>query len=357
MIKTLPPYTSTDKTAEIMSKYRPIAPKPDSPTAFHSHNIPHSAFLTNVWPHLQARPTRTRKRGRSTPISLHPLKRSRTTPSASSLHAFSSASLLPRLSIAALDGGAAGFEDTPVGSNLVTLPLLPCGPPSSISEENCRGSEINFIMSFDDEKGLELNSAAVCEIPKEKDLLQQLQAPVSTCNVITPYPVRPVGSIILVGCINKTQTASHSTTPQPPKNPDEVEKEVESEVLPAVISDSNNKVRMANSAYKEMVGQPECPWLESMVKGDERRLKGRRIGGEVMLQLSDAAAVPHSSNGFSCWVRIDWGNGGGKKNSITAYCDVVKLSCVSRDYLFTWRFHTQKTKHINDASNPICINI
>lgn len=347
-----------------MSRYRPIAPKPESPfpttTADHSPNIPHSSsstFLRNVWPQLQARPTRTRKRARPPPISPHALKRSRTTPSPkfSLHHPFPTASLLPHLSLP--------FEDPSPNSNLITLPLLPCAPPSSVSDQTSpvAASEINFIKSFDEDKGMELNpSVIVSEIPQEKDLLQQLQCPVSTSNVITPHPVRPVGSSIRVGCINEAQNPSHhsNNTPQPMKKPDEVEKEVESEVLPAVISDSNNRVRMANSAYKEMVGQPECLWLDSMVTGEER-LKGRRIGGEVMLHLSDAAAVPHSSNGFSCWVRIEWGNSDdGKKNSITAFCDVIKLSCVSRDYLFTWRFHTQtRDNHNNNASKPICINV
>ncbi|XP_022975774.1 uncharacterized protein LOC111476371 [Cucurbita maxima] len=313
MIKTLTPFTSTDKTAEIMSRYRPIAPKPEPPSPFpttdHSHNIPPSSstFLRNVWPHLQARPTRTRKRPRAAPISPHALKRSRaTTPSSFSIHPFRSGSLLPQLSVVSVNG-AGGFDDAPANSNLVTLPLLPCAPPSSVSEETSAGSDFNFVNSFDEENGMEFNACAVVpEIPEEKDLLRQLQGPVSTCNVITPHPVRPVGSSIRVGCINEAQTPSRSSsTPQAPKKPDEVEKEVESEVLPAVISDSNNRVRMANSAYKEMIGQPECLWLDSMVTGDER-LKGRRIGGEVMLHLSDAAAVSHSSNGFSCWVRIEW---------------------------------------------------
>ncbi|KAA0064450.1 hypothetical protein IC582_015450 [Cucumis melo] len=368
MIKTLPPFPSTDKTAEIMSRYRPIAPKPESPfpTSDHSlNNIPHSSssssssssFLRNVWPQLQARPTRTRKRSRPPPISPHSLKRARITPPPNfSLHHPFPSSLLPHLSLPSINSG---FHDSSSNSNLVTLPLLP-----SVSDETetTPVSEINFIKSFDEEKGVEFNvdSAVVSEIPQEKDLLQQLQCPVSVSNVITPHPVRPVGSSIRVGCINEAQNPVHSNnTPQLPKKPDEVEKEVESEVLPAVISDSNNRVRMANSAYKEMVGQPECLWLDSMVTGDER-LKGRRIGGEVMLHLSDAAAVPHSSNGFSCWVRIEWGNSDGKKNSVTAFCDVIKLSCVSRDYLFTWRFHTQtKNNHNNNnnASNPICINV
>jgi hypothetical protein len=191
------------------------------------------------------------------------------------------------------------------------------------------------------QKVIDLNILA--EIPEEDDLLQQLQAPPTTGsinNVIAPQPIRPVGSSISVGSINEDR----SLTPAVQKKPEEVEEEVESEALPAVISDSNNKVRMANSAYKEMVGQPECSWLDSMVASSSKR-----ISGEVMLHLSDSSVPVSSSNGFSCWVRIEWGSEG-KKSSINAFCDVIRLSCESKNYLFTWRFHT----HTREASQSSC---
>ncbi|KAL0322988.1 UNVERIFIED_CONTAM: hypothetical protein Sangu_1918100 [Sesamum angustifolium] len=73
MIQTISPYASA-RTAEIMSRYRPIAPKPEAPSpnsAAENDNsalpngIRKSPYLRNVWAHLQARPTRTRKRGRT----------------------------------------------------------------------------------------------------------------------------------------------------------------------------------------------------------------------------------------------------------------------------------------------------
>ncbi|PPE01254.1 hypothetical protein GOBAR_DD01748 [Gossypium barbadense] len=240
MIKTLNPYSA--KTAEIMSRYRPIAPKPEvlpeksiDESSAMSQKMRQSPYLRNLWPQLQARPSRNRKRGR------------------------------------------------------------------------------------------------------EKDFLKQLQGlPVlPTSSLITPQPIRPVGSTIIVGCINEAPAPAAPL--QAPKKPEEVEDDIESESMPTIISDSNNKVRLANSAYKAMVGQPECPWLDSMVKGSECK----RICGEVMLNLSNSR-VPVKSKGFSCWVRIEWGNEGNNNNnkgSITAFCDVVRLSCQSKDYLFTWRFH------------------
>ncbi|MBA0808214.1 hypothetical protein Gohar_023971 [Gossypium harknessii] len=155
---------------------------------------------------------------------------------------------------------------------------------------------------------------------------------------MVPQPIRPVGSIIYVGCIKENPIL----TPQMQvlKKREEVEELVESDALPAVISDSNNKVRLANSAYKEMVGQPECPWLDSVVTGEGRALGNscKRICGEVVLHLSESdSRLTVKSKGFSCWARIEWGSEG-KKRSVKAFCEVIKLSCRSKDYLFTWKF-------------------
>jgi hypothetical protein len=199
---------------------------------------------------------------------------------------------------------------------------------------------------------IDLNNTKV-EIPQERDLLQQLQKPASSntnnvINVIVPQPIRPIGSCISVGCINEVSVSTIPyVTQQKPKKPEELEQEVESEELPAVISDSYNRVRMVNSAYKEMVGQPECPWLEIQCGSSSCK----RISGEVTLHLSDSTSnIPISSNGFSCWVRIEWENNDQKKNCVNAFCDVVKLCCdQSRDYVFTWRFHT-RTREASQSS-------
>ncbi|KAJ0025100.1 hypothetical protein Pint_08634 [Pistacia integerrima] len=300
MIKTLSPYsTNTAKTAEIMSRYRPIAPKPEAPVSpmSESPKIRQSPYLRKLWPQLQARPTRTRKRGRAGHVS-SPAKNL-------SLHGFAHG--VPLSNLAADSGSLENPTEAP--SSLVTLPLLPCTP------------------------------SAVAEIPEEKDLLLQLQGP-SITKIIAPQPVRPVGSSISVGYISEDPSLTPAV--QVPKKPEEVEEEMESEVLPAVISDSNNKVRMANSAYKEMVGQPECSWLDSMVNYDGK------LGGSSCKRICESG-VPVSSNGFSCWVRIEWGSHG-KKNSINAFCDVIRLSCESKDYLFTWRFHTYN----RDTSQSSC---
>ncbi|EEF52271.1 uncharacterized protein LOC8265286 [Ricinus communis] len=351
MIKTLSPYSTTAKTAEIMSRYRPIAPKPEGPSnsfgesSSMSQKISQSPYLRNLWPQLQARPTRTRKRGRAA-ISPPTIKRPRThvLGLSSTSHVISPArhlSLqgfahgLSQLSVPSLVGVSSSLNNpVTTNSDLVTLSLLPCQPPVPVVDNQVTAPEISC-MEARRQVIIDLNTVA--EIPEEKDFLQQLQEP-PTNNVIAPQPIRPVGSSISVGCVSEDTNSTPQV--QVPKKPEEVEEEIECEALPTVICDSNYKVRLANSAYKEMVGQPECPWLDSMVAGDGRfgGNSCKRICGEVILHLADSR-VPSSSNKFSCWVNIEWGHEG-KKTAATAFCDVIRLSCESKDYLFAWRFHT-----------------
>ncbi|KAJ4879833.1 Uncharacterized protein Rs2_36887 [Raphanus sativus] len=365
MIKILSPHnshhspstTTTLKTAEILSKYRPIAPKPrttqanddndSSSSSCMSHKISQSPYLRQLWPQLQARPTRTRKRGRGGmgPTSHLALKRPKslsgsttntsTTPTQRVLgpiktlafEAFTHARLpnLAQVGYASENGGS---------SALVTLPLFKCSPPFS----KCMESEIKG-------KGLiDLNKSV--EAIQERDFLKQLQEPITptttsaTSRVIAPQPIRPVSSRINVTCISPLSNPSLPSQISK-KSPQEVEEEVESDVLPAIISDSNNKVRLVNSAYKEMMGQPECSWLDSMVRG-------KRICGEVMIHFCDSK-IPEDKS-FSCWVKIEWVRKG-KEEIVQAFCDVMKLDCGSKDYVFTWRFHTTNKETCQSSYN------
>ncbi|KAK9129700.1 hypothetical protein Sjap_010187 [Stephania japonica] len=358
------------KTEQILSRYRPIAPKPQLPLPNPSQDDPsvpentQQSFFRNLST-LQTRPSRARKRGRSC-ISPATYKRAKINQSvlSSSSCAVASQSKTKRSGLS-LQGFGRGFPQCPLPNtglsgnlsrplNLVTLPFLPY-PSSSVSTEVANPvSEVKVKpccgAKKDREIVLDLNCEAH-EAPHEKDLLQGLHAPASAgcgghVHVIAPHPVRPIGSSISVGSI----TEDHNSSNQGGctfKKPEEVEAEIESDVLPAVISDSNNRVRLANSAYKEMVGQPECLWLDSMVNcgGSLSGSAGKRISGEVTLNLLDSH-VPICSNGFSCRVRIEWGRKG-EKNFVNAPCDVVKLSCKSKDYLFTWRFHTREAAKFN----------
>ncbi|XP_010555762.1 PREDICTED: uncharacterized protein LOC104825172 [Tarenaya hassleriana] len=342
-LSTNPPATTTLKTAEILSKYRPIAPKPetspsnnDDPSSSMSHKINQSPYLRSLWPQLQARPTRTRKRGRgsmtSSPPTLLGLKRTKTTVTPTSQHVLGFPGV-QTLSFQAIPGLAqVGFalENVVGSSGLVTLPLLQCSTTSPLSgETKCMELEGK------EKRVIDLNMSA--ESLKERDFLGQLQGPsiaTTTNRVIAPHPIRPVGSKISVSCINpdKNSPIRYQIT----KTSQEVEEEVESDDLPALITDSNNRVRLVNSAFKEMVGQPECSWMDSMVNGKTNR--GKRICGEVILCLCDPRP-PFSDNGFSCWARIEWGRDEDKK-LVDTLCHVARLSCMSKNYIFSWRFHT-----------------
>ncbi|RWR77955.1 hypothetical protein CKAN_00646000 [Cinnamomum micranthum f. kanehirae] len=356
MIKTLDIFSSS-KTDEIMSRYRPIAPKP---------------LILQQNPLLHPQPN---DNGQQSPSLRRPKKRSRARIPSSSAHKkakthvtnFSSGAAPPppppplakKTQLGhSLHGFGPGFSGFPFPSpglhenpadskDLVTLPLMPYPCPVSAlmrKEPASNDPEDKVGLSLfpsNQSRALDLNCKP--EIPEEKDLLQRMQASLpggsknpGSSTVIMPQPVRPVGSSISVGCINEN-TGSYPAAPVC-KKAEEVEEEVESEALPSVISDSKNKVRLANSAYKELVGQPECPWLESMVTKDGRKgtTAPERISGEVVLDLSEAS-VPVSSNGFSCKVKIEWASNG-QKIFIIAPCNVMRLSCQAKDYMFTWRF-------------------
>uniref|UniRef100_A0A7N0SXK0 Uncharacterized protein n=1 Tax=Kalanchoe fedtschenkoi TaxID=63787 RepID=A0A7N0SXK0_KALFE len=371
------PYASAAKTAEIMSRYRPIAPKPmeggavavqggdgcggggsgGGSVAGMSEKIRQSPYLRNLWPKLQARPTRTRKRGRMIGVSVTPSAFKRTSPPqavASRGAAAAFLGLAPPLQYYAVKSGwfgpgfvasgaveRAASAPAAAAERLVTLPLLPSSRASSSSPERSKGI-------------IDLNSM-VEATPEEKGLTLQLRGPSesSACSgsVISPRPIRPVGSCIIVISVNTVNEVNAHTPASftsvngvnaakiyaSLKNPNEVEAEIEAEVLPAIVTDSKNRVRLTNSAYNEMVGQPECMWLGSMGGGG-------RIGGEVVIKTAGAvsAASDCLTGGFKAQVRIEWGSGGGRrrKAAVDACCDVERLRCVSKDYVFAWRFGT-----------------
>ncbi|KAG0456824.1 hypothetical protein HPP92_024612 [Vanilla planifolia] len=178
----------------------------------------------------------------------------------------------------------------------------------------------------------------------ERDLLRKLQEP--DTKLVAPRPVRPVGSTISVGPLVELQPPPPPTT----KRAKEVEDELESDPFPAVVTGRNNKVKFTNSRYKELVGQPECMWLDSMNSyiggfGFDLGLgqtASRRINGEVVMDFSgcDVGILRDSSSvAFSCKVKIEW-KCDGRKSFLDVPCDVARVYCDSKDYLFTWRFHT-----------------
>ncbi|KAI3460144.1 hypothetical protein Pfo_016807 [Paulownia fortunei] len=341
MMQTINPY-ATARTAEIMSRYRPIAPKPEAPTTNsmaenENSGVPNgirkSPYLRNVWAHLQARPTRTRKRGRTAAFSPPSVKRARTCLQGLSPPYQVTNSPAKNLAMHGFTHTANGLPQISLVPNLVPLK---CGLDTAVTTL----AESHPIIDKGKEsccKGIDLNMTAADQGPEELDLLPQLQEPVKP-RIISPRPVRPVGSSITVKSI--TDDPGRQTVA---KGPEEVEEAVEAEAVPAIVSDSNNKVRMSNSAYKELVGQPECGWLDC-ANGKNYSSGGggacKRIGGEVSLQFVDSK-LQQSMHGFSCRVKIEW-ESEGKKNSVNASCNAVKLACQAKDYQFLWRFQTSE---------------
>ncbi|XP_073304698.1 uncharacterized protein [Primulina huaijiensis] len=357
MIQTINPYASA-RTAEIMSRYRPIAPKPEA-TSINSlaensyfqngsekessgampQSIRKSAYLRDVWAHLQARPTRTRKRGRSAAFPPPPMKRSR-----SSFHGMSTSFKVTNLPAKNLS--VHGFSHTPNGFSLVPIN---CGLDAAVTTlaESVALPRIHYTAADPTQipvignegkdhacrKEIDLNVKAE-EGPKELDFMPQLKQPAKS-NIITPQPVRPIGSSIVVKNISDS-TGIHAATA---KRPEEVEKEIEGDAVPAIISDSNNKVRITNAAYKEMVGQPECCWLDCVAACSGGC---KRIGGEVLLQFcGDSEVKIMSMHGFTSQVKIVW-ESEGKRSCFNGFCDVVKVGFEEKNCRFLWRFHTSE---------------
>ncbi|KAJ0961423.1 hypothetical protein J5N97_000378 [Dioscorea zingiberensis] len=161
---------------------------------------------------------------------------------------------------------------------------------------------------------------------------------------LVPEPMRPVASrITIIGYITEIIKPTRLT---PSVKPADVEEEMEMENLPAVVTNPENRVRIVNSAYKEMVGQPECVWLDSMGFRQGRRLWSRRINGVVTLELPVNISLPE--NGFSCRVNIEWDNNEKRTLSLgNVPCEVMRLCCESMDYYFVWRFHINQAAVIN----------
>ena len=119
--------------------------------------------------------------------------------------------------------------------------------------------------------------------PVERDLISKLQVP----KVIRPHPARPVRTIICIDCSNIVVDATTSVleVAMSNKTPREVEVELElPDALPAIVAGyNNNRVYLANDAYKAMVGQPICPWLDSLPGAGPSRW----INGEVVLSVGE----------------------------------------------------------------------
>jgi hypothetical protein len=300
------------KANEILARFRPIAPKPTLAAAPVAQAAAEGVVAANrVLCQLQSRPCRARKRGRPTVVPPASPK-SPAQPAAKRKRA---AAPYPPLRCAATTDAVA--TATRAAHVSVVVPGSPCLPLASLPPAATVAGDLVKVAPTEER-----------DVPVERDLLRKLLEP----KVISPRAVRPVCSTIHVERIHRTGAACAAAV-SVSKTAAEVEAELEADELPAVVSDSSNRVRLVNDAYKAMVGQPECPWLDAVAAAS------RRISGEVVLGVADDSSLPESHHMFTCTAKIEW-EYDGKLTSISAPCDVSRLLCESRDYLFTWRFRT-----------------
>jgi hypothetical protein len=328
MVKSM---EENNKIKEIMARYRPIAPMPPLAPAPALDDPPMKSCGTSTPLYLQSRPCRVRKRGRPSLTSFQVAKRSKPLICAST--STDSVAMTTRANsfvpyTTQVPVSAHGFLPVPVSTAKIPVKTVQMTKdPLTLSLVPYSGSTLMT--------AIEIKKDA----PVERDLLKKLMEPKEKVpelirpKVLVPQPIKPVGSSIYVGCIDPIVSSAPSDPIR--KTPGEVEQEMEAETLPAVISDSQNKVRLTNSAYKELVDQPECLWLETVVKNSCKRLNG-----EVKLVVTESM-VPDRSTGFTCRVKIEWPFNG-IRSYVCALCDVRRLYCDSRDYLFIWKFRTSE---------------
>ncbi|CAL5083766.1 unnamed protein product [Urochloa decumbens] len=317
MAMVQPPADPAVKANEILARFRPIAPRPALAAAAAASPVAQAAAegvvaANRVLCQLQSRPCRARKRGRPTVVPVSPKSSSPAQPAAKRKRA--AATYPPLRCAAATDAVVATATRAHVSvvvPGSACLPLASLPPAATVVSEDLQ---------------VKVATAEERDVPVERDLLRKLLEP----KVISPRAVRPVCSTIHVERIHRADATIYAAAVS--KTAAAVEAELEADALPAVVSDSSNRVRLVNDAYKEMVGQPECPWLDAVPAAS------RRISGEVVLVVADPASpLPDLHGVFTCTARIEW-EYGGKCTSILAPCDVSRLQCDSRDYLFTWRF-------------------
>lgn len=175
--------------------------------------------------------------------------------------------------------------------------------------------------------------------------------PCKTSSVIVPQPLRLVGSTVSLESVTDIQLKVEATTTDAAvavaaatSSSDSLiimKKQLEDGVSPAFITDSCNSVKWVNTAYKKMVGQPECPWLVSTVS-DSKMVSSStssspRLMGEVLLISS--VEIPLFAASFSGRANIQWTNTG-EKTCMTVPCDVSRLDnyCSNDKLILVWKF-------------------
>lgn len=176
--------------------------------------------------------------------------------------------------------------------------------------------------------------------------------------VIAPQAVRPVGSTITLQTVVRSDPHVAAQT----ESFESVQERLERGDMPSMITDSRDRVRWVNSAYKRMVGQPKCSWLASTVNngcgGDEESPAQVRLAGDVSL-ICDGAQLPAEAGAFQCWVRIQWSHQG-EHSAMSVPAGVVRLDdgTPGGSSLYAWAFDVCDARVKNllqiEGTRPFC---
>ncbi|KAI5070852.1 hypothetical protein GOP47_0015195 [Adiantum capillus-veneris] len=176
---------------------------------------------------------------------------------------------------------------------------------------------------------------------------QRIEASVAdkVAGTIVPLALRLIRSSVILMSITNAQTTSEME-PSLHTGIEILKQQHEVSSSPVVISNSSNIVKWVNTAYKQMIGQPECPWLlslmhDSMLEGEEMQAQSPRLTGQVVLRC--CVELPLSVSTFAGWVDVQWRNVAGERSSMTLPCDVTRRVCAKDggSVLFVWKLDVQ----------------
>jgi hypothetical protein len=150
--------------------------------------------------------------------------------------------------------------------------------------------------------------------------------------VVTPQPLRPVGSTIRFEYI--TPLASDASLAV--KGSFElIKRQFDRWATPVILTDLKNRARWVNAAYKKLVGQPPCTWLASAVSKENNLEQLRLTGGISVMGLEDLKTLPAS---LQCNVKVSWPQGGGGQLQESG-CMGTRIDSVGSEVLgYLWRF-------------------
>ncbi|ERN11856.1 hypothetical protein AMTR_s00020p00118800 [Amborella trichopoda] len=298
------------KAEQIMLRYRPIAPKPAAQSASSS-----SLTAVGSGAEVKQNPAAVGGRGGRAKRRCSEIKRSRKRarkpPTATAMPEEGISTSLRAASVS-VSGSASSEKES---CSLITLPLMP--------ERTLERKEVPHQTMTCEPRGL----YSVDPAPKAKSQQQEeLEEELGSCSrmgVVVPQPMRRVGSSVTLECItnecilvcNGSEFSMNSLAP----SAEEMQKLLEWDESPILVSDSSNRVVWTNQAYLQLVGRPP-EWCGGGGRGE-------------MVVLWTREKLPLSSSSFSCRAKIQWSS-----NTLMVPCDVWRVcSEPAAIYYYAWK--------------------